>query len=152
MARRDALLQITKSLLNRRTELRKRLGRDLSDLSVSATASGDAADAAFDHTGEELASQLAELEARELTQVEHALRRIKQGKYGVCDGCSTKIPVVRLNALPYSTFCIKCQREAEQNSNWLIDRGQTDWNKLRDESGSEDRDFDIADLEMQLPK
>ena len=44
MARRDALLRITKSLLTRRTELRKRLGMELDSLNVKSTAaSGDSA-------------------------------------------------------------------------------------------------------------
>ena len=45
--------------------------------------------------------------------MERALRRLKTGTYGKCEACSTKIPVARLNALPYSTVCIKCQREIE---------------------------------------
>jgi RNA polymerase-binding transcription factor DksA len=76
----------------------------------------------FEHTGEELSSQLAELEARELNQVERALLRLKQGTYGLCEACATKIPVSRLNVLPYSTLCIKCQREAENDSDWLAER------------------------------
>jgi DnaK suppressor protein len=151
MARRDALLRITKSLLARRVELRKRLGSELNDLNLQApTASGDSADAAFDHTGEELASQLAELEARELTQVEHALRRIKQGKYGICDGCAAKIPVARLNALPYSTLCIRCQREAESDSTWLEARMAADWDKVKD--AGDEREIDLSDLEIDLSK
>jgi DnaK suppressor protein len=152
MARRDALLRITKALLARRTELRKRLGMELNDLNIKTThASGDSADAAFEHTGEELASQLAELEAKELAQVELALRRIKQGKYGLCDGCGCKIPVARLNALPYSVLCIKCQREAENNSGWLESRIAADWDKVRDDHG-EDREIDLSDLEIDLSK
>jgi DnaK suppressor protein len=151
MARRDALLRITKSLLGRRLELRKRLGMELSHLNIKTNASGDSADAAFEHTGEELASQLAELEAKELTQVELALRRIKQGKYGVCDGCSCKIPVARLNALPYSVLCIKCQREAENDSGWLQSRMEADWDKVRDDNG-DDRDVDLSALEIDLSK
>ena len=30
-----------------------------------------------------------------------------------CKSCAGKIPVGRLNALPYSTLCIECQREME---------------------------------------
>src|SRR5262249_46014898 len=106
MARKDALLKIQKALLGRRTDLLKGLGNQLADLGLgkSSSATGDAADAAFGSTGEELASQLAELESRELVQIEHALRRLKQGKYGVCAGCSARIPVARLNILPYSTL------------------------------------------------
>ena len=57
---------------------------------------------AFGAGSEEVTSHLAELEARELRQVERAMAKIKAGTYGVCEGCSTKIPVERLNALPYS--------------------------------------------------
>src|SRR6516164_5578443 len=66
MARRDALLRLHKSLVARRTELRKRLGGELNDLqNFKGTAStGDTADLAFDAGNEEVTSQLAELEAR----------------------------------------------------------------------------------------
>ena len=153
MARRDALMRITKSLLTRRTELRKRLGMEFDTLgSKSPAATGDAADAAFEHAGEELAFQLSELEGRELAQVERALLRIKQGKYGVCDGCSTKISVLRLNALPYSTLCIKCQREAESDTGFVGELAAMDWEKVRDADGTNDRDVDLADLEIDLRK
>src|SRR5437762_12106413 len=119
MARSDALLRLHKSLIARRAELRKRLGMELEDLHRKVTsATGDAADAAFDTSGEEIASQLAELEAKELVQVERALRRLKQGTYGKCESCGGKIPVARLNALPFSTVCIKCQREIETDAAW----------------------------------
>src|SRR5947209_16289421 len=110
MARRDALLRLHKSLVARRTELRKRLGGELKDLRnfKAGDPTGDSADLAFDTGSEEVASQLAELEARELSQIERALARLKQGTYGVCEGCQKKIPVARLNALPFSTTCIEC--------------------------------------------
>jgi DnaK suppressor protein len=152
MARKDALLKIQKALIGRRAELRKRLGSQLADLGVgkSSSPSGDVADAAFGHTGEELASQLAELESRELAQIEHALVRIKQGKYGACAGCAAKIPVARLNILPYSTLCIKCAQEAENDSEWLEDRIHGDWSSVRD--ASEDRDVNLSELEIDLSK
>src|SRR5437764_12654102 len=120
MARRDALLRLNKTLTARRNELRKRLGADLAELGsqkLTSAATGDAADAAFDHTGEELSSQLAELEARELNQIERALLRLKQGTYGLGEASGTKLPVARLNVLPYSTPCIKCQPESGTDAN-----------------------------------
>src|SRR5437762_1273502 len=131
MARSDALLRLHKSLMARRAELRKRLGMELESMghAKGSATSGDSADAAFDTGSEEIASQLLELEGKELLQIERALKRLRQGTYGVCEACSTKIPVVRLNALPYSTLCIKCQREAELDSNWLADRQAVHWDK-----------------------
>jgi DnaK suppressor protein len=156
MARRDALLRLHKSLVARRAELRKRLGGELEDLrNLKATdPTGDSADAAFDSGSEEIASQLAELEARELSQIERALVRIKQGTYGLCEGCQTKIPVARLNALPYSTTCVKCQREMEMYGTWSADDGKGNWDKVSDaDARLEDQpEIDLSDLEMDLTK
>lgn len=153
MARKDALLRLHKMLLNRRNELRKRLGMELEDLALDKNSSvtGDAADAAFDASGEEIASTLAELEAKELAQIERALERLKAGTYGLCEACSAKIPVARLNALPYCTLCIKCQREWEAEGGYSSDRSDRDWTRLSDLSNPmEDRDINIADIEKSV--
>ncbi len=148
MARTDALRSLQKTLTARRNELRKRLNGVLAGLSGAANASGDAADAAFDNAGEEIASQLAEMEAKELAQINHALVKIKQGSYGVCDACACKIPVARLTALPYSTLCIKCQRESENDSSFLSDHGVVGWEGVRDLDS--DREMRFSDLEARL--
>jgi DnaK suppressor protein len=154
MARREGLLRLHKRLLARRDALRKTLAGELEDLSgsvVGNVAGGDAADAAFGTGSDEIASQLAELEARELRQIERALLRLKQGSYGMCEECGKKIPVARLNALPYSTLCIECQREMEQHPRGDFHRG--DWGKIYDyDSPAEEPRVDISDLEMDLSK
>jgi DnaK suppressor protein len=154
MARRDALLRLHKTLTTRRDELSKRLGTDLEDLAHAkhSSASGDAADAAFDSAGEELSSQLAELESRELAQIQRAINQLKKGTYGQCEACSSKIPVARLNVLPYSTLCIKCQREAERDSNWLAEKRGANWESLTDGTPGEDREVRLSDLEMDYSK
>lgn len=154
MARQDALLRLHKNLLARRGELRKRLGLELEELAhvKHSSASGDAADAAFDSSGEEIASTLAELESKELAQIERALRRLKAGTYGKCEACSVTIPVARLNALPFSTLCVKCQRDMEVDGGWGAGRGETDWGKLADGNPMEDREVNISDLEIDMSK
>ncbi|MBY0525151.1 MAG: TraR/DksA family transcriptional regulator [Gemmataceae bacterium] len=153
MARREALLRLHKSLAARRTELRKRLAGELIDLRGfgGADQTGDVADAAFDSGSEEIASQLAELESRELNQIERAIYRIRQGTYGVCEGCQCKIPVARLNALPYSTACVKCQREMEVHGDWGAGRHEN-WEKVSDVERPQDENVDLNDLEMDLSK
>jgi DnaK suppressor protein len=152
MARRDALLRLHKTLEARRVALRKALAGELADLRHSQADTGDSADEAFDAGSDEIASQLVELEARELNQIERALARIKQGSYGVCESCQKKIPVARLNALPYSTTCIECQREMENYPDMEGGRGGKDWAKIY-ESGSssdEDREVNLSEIEMDL--
>jgi DnaK suppressor protein len=151
MARRDALLRLHKTLVGRRDELRKRLGGDLKDLRAMTSAiAGDEADRAFDSGSGEVSSQLAQLESRELFQIERAIQRLKQGTYGVCEGCAKKIPVSRLNALPFSTTCINCQREMEIYGSWE-GRGAGDWGKVSDSSFDVgEREVKLSDLEMDF--
>ena len=40
---------------------------------------------------------------------------MRVGKYGSCEVCNGKIPMARLNALPYATMCIECQRDLERS-------------------------------------
>lgn len=154
MARNDALLRLHKTLAGRRADLLKKLADDLHDLRNrhGDDSTGDPADAAFEAGSDEMASQLAELDARELTQIERALARLKQGTYGLCEICQKKIPVGRLNALPYTTLCIECQRDMERYPNW-DDRRGGNWEKVYDAASSmeEPREVDLSQLESDLP-
>jgi DnaK suppressor protein len=155
MSRRDALLRLHKSLVARRDELRKRIGGGLKDLRrfhKREASTGDSADQAFDTGSDEVAFQLAELESRELTQIEKALGRLKQGTYGVCEGCQKKIPVARLNALPFSTTCIDCQREMEMYGTWNNGADADSWDKVSESDAplEEQKDIDLSEIEMDL--
>ncbi|NBU76010.1 MAG: TraR/DksA family transcriptional regulator [Planctomycetes bacterium] len=118
MIRRDALLRLYNTLLSRREELLRQLNTDMTSLGGSSGGSRDEADAAFDSDSEEINSTLAERDSEELTSIDHALVRLKQGTYGTCEGCGGKISAKRLNALPYSSLCIDCQREKEDQPDW----------------------------------
>ena len=116
MARKDALLNLRAILGRRRDALRSALAGDLTLLrELRSESPGDLVDAAYDSAQDEISSQLAEVESRELANIENALDRMKAGSYGLCEVCSGKIPLARLDALPYATMCIECQRELERS-------------------------------------
>ena len=48
-----------------------------------------------------------------LAEIDAALKRIEEGTYGICTNCGKEIPVDRLEALPWATLCIDCQRGLE---------------------------------------
>lgn len=148
MSRKEAILSMHQVLIKRRDALRKALAGDLSLLKeLGAQSSGDVVDAALDSVQDEISSQLAEVESRELARIEIALERMREGQYGTCEGCGTNIPMARLNALPYATLCIKCQREAEREG--LGNRTDIDWSRLLD-SGSGDSEMSINDIELDV--
>jgi DnaK suppressor protein len=153
MARRDALLRLHKSLVARRTDLLKKLSDNLNNLRnvQKSDSGGDAADAAFESGSDEMHSHLAELDSRELTQIDRALTRLKQGTYGLCEICQAKIPVGRLNALPYTTLCIGCQRDLETHPGWDESRNRS-WENVYEAATplEEQREVNLADLEIDI--
>jgi DnaK suppressor protein len=46
--------------------------------------------------------------------IERALRRIADGTYGICVACAGDIPRERLEALPWTDCCLRCQEIAER--------------------------------------
>ena len=70
----------------------------------------DDADLAYDYEyRSRQASRLNKLEGQ-VTEVNKALKRIKDGIYGICTNCGNSINPRRLEALPYAERCINCQR------------------------------------------
>lgn len=47
-------------------------------------------------------------------QIDHALVRVADGSYGVCESCGKSIEAARLKALPHATLCISCKRRDER--------------------------------------
>src|SRR5450759_5245517 len=44
-------------------------------------------------------------------QVEHALERVREGAYGICESCARKIPAEPLKYQPAATRCVECQSQ-----------------------------------------
>jgi DnaK suppressor protein len=151
MARKDAVAKMREVLMKRRTALRKALAGDISGLSkVEGQSGGDVVDAALDSAQDEITSQLAEVESRELASIESALERMREGTYGKCEACGGAIPLARLQALPYAVLCIHCQQEAEDHGGVLPAGGNIDWKHVADSSRS-DREVSFSDIEMDVP-
>ncbi|HOM17257.1 MAG TPA: TraR/DksA family transcriptional regulator, partial [Thermoguttaceae bacterium] len=97
---------------------------------------------------DEIISQLAEVESRELAQIENALERMRSGQYGICESCGHSIALARLQALPYATLCIKCQRELEQEM--AASGSEADWGRLTELPADADTDVSINDIELDV--
>jgi DnaK suppressor protein len=148
MARKDAILNLRSVLIKRRDALRKALAGDLSLLKeLREQTSGDIVDAALDSAQDEISSQLAEVESRELASIENALEQMREGRYGICEMCESNIPLARLQALPYAILCIQCQREAEKGGDGS--GAAANWGRLFDTESS-DRDVTFNDIEMDV--
>ena len=134
MARKDALLRLHQRLIEKRDSLRKKSGNDDRNWQNSPQTGGDIGDAANHGASRELNTQLAALEHSELSQVELALKLIREGRYGKCENCSHSIPIERLRAVPTTILCVSCQSELELTGTLSVD-GDVDWGHALDFEG-----------------
>lgn len=74
----------------------------------------ESGDRALEELFESNLLSLVELKARELEDIEAALIRIERGEYGVCTDCGEWIRPARLEVMPYSIRCRRCQEQHEK--------------------------------------
>ena len=51
-----------------------------------------------------------------LGQLNHAIEKIENGSYGICEMCGQPIPAERLEIVPETTLCVKCAQEQEMRA------------------------------------
>lgn len=56
---------------------------------------------------------VADIRRSQLTQLEEAQRRLEMGTYGTCEGCGEVIDLQRLRLVPFTAYCVECQKKQE---------------------------------------
>ena len=118
------LAELKKRLLDEREQLQKQAAEieETSFGGAQSELSGDLA--SFDEEFADAGTATFEREKdlsltnniRDLTdKVEHALERLEEGSYGLCERCGRPIEKARIKALPYATLCIK-DKQAEERT------------------------------------
>ena len=79
-----------------------------------AGAVADAGDDAVADMLVDIDTALADRHVLELRDVESALQRMRDGKFGVCIECGVDVGYERLTAYPTAKRCIRCQQRHEQ--------------------------------------
>lgn len=85
----------------------------LEDLDVSDLLDGENPDGGTNGVERARALSVAQLASSNAASADAALERLAAGRYGLCDGCGTRIPLARLRALPETTVCVSCKRAGE---------------------------------------
>ena len=115
MRRSDMLRKLRTVLVRRRDALKRAREGDFSLLNdARGNDLSDLVDFASDSAQYEMNLQVLERQTHELEQIDSALERMDDGRYGVCEITGQPIPLPRLQALPYTTICIEAQRLLER--------------------------------------
>jgi RNA polymerase-binding protein DksA len=114
-----------KELREIRAELEAERARALADLKIAEAdlqglltdagegAGDDQADAGASIFGREYEMVLANNSREKLEQIGHAVERLDDGSYGVCESCGNAIGKMRLQAAPRATLCLVCKTKQE---------------------------------------
>lgn len=100
---------IKNELLNKKDELEVRLSNTQKHIThADGPPNPDFAEQAVERQNDEVIYGLNESARSELIQVKRALERIESGEYGICQECGRQIPLGRLKAIPYTSYCVEC--------------------------------------------
>ncbi|MEA2452539.1 MAG: hypothetical protein QOG04_1249 [Actinomycetota bacterium] len=118
----DQLKKIKESLNEKKVELEQRQ-RELDEASFDSTQSDITGEVGIDEDFADAGTATFERE-RDLSiknnirdlidQVDRAVERIDEGKYGTCERCGQPIDATRLRELPHAALCLDCKRREER--------------------------------------
>ena len=111
---RQRLLDLRDSLVDSMSGMTRDTIRNApegSEASGSGQHQGDAGSDAYDR---DFALSVLAKEQDALYEIEQALRRIKSGTYGLCEISEQKIPIARLEAIPFARLTVECQAQWEK--------------------------------------
>jgi DnaK suppressor protein len=100
LAERDRLIENSKTSIK-------------NDLNISTDDLPDEADLAASEINQSLTFELRNRERVMIAKINTALKRIQDGTFGECESCEEAIEKRRLEARPFSTFCVSCQEMHE---------------------------------------
>ena len=120
----NKLLSYIEDRLNvRRRHLLKEIDLRLSKSNRSRVCwATDTADIASKLAEHNIIMSMAQGEAREINQIDNALKKIEKGKYGVCECCDSNINKQRLIAIPFVSLCVKCKEAEERDEEIMVNR------------------------------
>ncbi|WP_460499315.1 TraR/DksA family transcriptional regulator [Glycomyces tarimensis] len=81
---------------------------------LSDTAGDDQIDSGSKTVEHEHEVAVAGAISERIRQVSHALERLDDGDYGICEKCGKPIPAARLAAFPSATLCVSCKQLEER--------------------------------------
>ena len=71
--------------------------------------SADSEEQATESEGDEVTESLEQTAFQDIDGINAALKRIEDGKYGICTVCDEPIPEARLKAYPTAAICVDCK-------------------------------------------
>jgi DnaK suppressor protein len=95
-------------------ETQQRLHTSTEERRLTEGVQAELEDRASSSYEKELSLHESSEERQILLNIRQALDRIREGTFGECLGCGSEINSKRLEAVPWTQYCIDCQRSLER--------------------------------------
>ena len=113
--KKKELKRFEKILLEKKEEILRAAKRTLvSDMTLDADDLPDEMDLASSEYIQSFTFRLRGREKTFLSKIDHALAKIGDGTFGICEDCEELISMKRLEARPETTLCIRCKEDQER--------------------------------------
>jgi len=109
----EELWELYNQLLEQQQSLLESTVKAMKELTEFKDSDPDSLDLAVSQSNRELSLRFANRERRMLNKIRHALERIDEGEYGMCNTCGDPIGFKRLSYRPVATLCIDCKTQQE---------------------------------------
>jgi DnaK suppressor protein len=112
--------EFRKTLLDKKDKIVRKLSELTSESKEMETnVAQDVIDKAETSYTKEFLLSLSDADRELLLFIDEALKRLKRDEFGVCQLCQQEIGRKRLEAVPWTPYCINCQEKAEEESKSL---------------------------------
>jgi len=102
-------------LHEKKEEILKNAKRTLNeDMTLDADDLPDEMDLASSEYLQSFTFRLRGREKTFLKKIDHALAKMDEGTFGICEECEEPISIKRLEARPETTLCIRCKEDQER--------------------------------------
>ncbi|MGC9070816.1 MAG: TraR/DksA family transcriptional regulator [Elusimicrobiales bacterium] len=105
------LNEIKKLLEKKKREILKNIKIQSEYETTTEREIGDEIDDVVKTIEKELKFDVSSNEKNILKEIDSALKKIENGSYGICELCKNPIEKKRLIAIPYSRYCLTCQKK-----------------------------------------
>lgn len=110
----DQVLELFQKLQDERVRVLRGLDKHLGEAVTDIDPLADEVDVATRHSEQAYLIRFADKERKLLREIDHALEKMRDGDYGLCEGTDEPIGFPRLSVRPWTRYSVRYKEELER--------------------------------------
>jgi len=132
-SRREFIATASARLKRMRAGLIDELAVDLGPVNLGTSGGSlDTAELASKELEQNMSVILSRRDTDRIIEIDHALKRISEANYGVCEACGSEITTERLKAMPFTRHCRDCKQDQEREAKTHNRGGDTEQDRSKE--------------------